>query len=191
MNHIKVGGIYEEKEELVLNTIEGGDIEESKSYFKQPVATTTSFKVWMAAEAGKVIDYLTWTLTATAFGFAWLVSICILNGFGRSNLVCRIILTNCMKDWADSCGGNENNVMILSLQNTRATPELKKKLDYLLDPCFVNNVWCSKWSAITARYIFWTIQSRGEWTIKEAIGFEKLFTIEITGAALVALLKDC
>ena len=48
-----------------------------------------------------------------------------------------------------------------------------------------------QWSAVTAKYIYWIIQDRGEWSLKEIMVFKKLFCIEMTGAALVAIMKKC
>ena len=81
--------------------------------------------------------------------------------------------------------------MILSLHDSRDTAELKKKLENLLDPYFVNNAWCSKWSEVLAKYIFWIIQEKGEWTAVKIMGLERLFMIEMAGTALVALTKIC
>ena len=129
-------------------------------------------------------------MTVVSFMFAWAISIGILGGLSRLRWVQEISLARCKEDWATCCGGNANNEAIISLQDDRTTPDLKKKLQCLLDPVFINNVWCSKWSAVSARYIFWIIQKRGNWTMVEIIGFEPLFAIEMTGAALVAIAEQ-
>ena len=140
---------------------------------------------------GKLIEYLAWLLTAMSFAMAWGVGIIIAGTISRMGFVRKIALENCKKDWAACCGGNQSNWLIMDLHNNRLSKDLKKKLNYLLDPNYVNSIWCSKWSAVTAKYIYWIIQDRGDWSLKEIMDFEKMFCIEMTGAALVAIMKKC
>ena len=138
---------------------------------------------------GSLLTSLTWLLTVASFGLAWATSIGILMVIGRSGWMRNTVINECEEEWATCCGGNSNNKSILVLQNNRSTLELKKKLDYLMDSSFINNMWCSKWSLVSAKYIYWTIQNRGGWTVAEVIGLEYLVTIEMAGTALVAITK--
>ena len=129
--------------------------------------------------------------TISSFVLAWAMSICLLGWIGRSKWICYTVLTSCRNEWSACCGGNQNNRLIIGLHDSRPTTDLKEKLAWLMDPDHVNNIWCSRWSSVTAKYIYWTIQKRGEWSIKELIKFEQLFMIEILGTALVALVGKC
>ena len=124
-----------------------------------------------------------------SLNFAWATSLMLLSCLGRIKGVRRIAIASCKKEWADCCGGNQNNEHIIALESNRPTKELKKKLKLLLDPEFINNVWCSKWSSVLARNIFWVVQERKEWSIMDTLQVDQLFAIEIMGTALVAILK--
>ena len=99
------------------------------------------------------------------------------------------MINSCKAEWAGCCGGNQNNEHIITLESSRTTKELKKKLEQLLNPDFINNVWSSKWSSVLARNIFWTIQDREEWSLLKTVRIDQLFLIEIMGTALVAIAK--
>ena len=125
-----------------------------------------------------------------SYGVAWATSLAILCCLSRLEWIRRAVSASCKEEWASCCGGNQNNVTIIVMDNDRTTKELKKKLVQLLDPDFVNNVWCSKWSSVLAKNVIWLLLDRDEWSLLETISLDQRFLIEIVGTALVAIMKE-
>ena len=100
-----------------------------------------------------------------------------------------LTFASCKEEWANCCGGNQNNEIIIALDNGRTTKELKKKLAQLLDLDFVNNVWCSKWSSVLAKNVIWLLLDRDAWSLQEIISLDQRFLIETVGTALAAIMK--
>ena len=109
---------------------------------------------------------------------------------GRASFLRRIISTSCRNEWKRCCGGNRSNVLILDLHHYRSSAELKKKLKMLTSPVFKNNIWCSKWSEVTARYIFWVVSERNGWAAAELWELDMLFIINLFGNVLLSLVSQ-
>ena len=124
-----------------------------------------------------------------SYRVAWATGLAILCCLSRLEWARRVVSASCKEEWASCCGGNQNNKTIIVLDNDRTTKELKKKLAQLLNPDFVNNVWCSKWSSVLAKNVIWLLLDRDEWSLLETISLDQRFLIETVGTALVAIVK--
>ena len=124
-----------------------------------------------------------------SYVIAWVMSLAILCCLSRLKWIRRTVGASCKEEWANCCGGNQNNEIIIALDNDRTTKELKKKLAQLLDLDFVNNVWCSKWSSVLAKNVIWLLLDRHAWSLQEIISLDQRFLIETVGTALAAIMK--
>ena len=128
-----------------------------------------------------------WLLVSTCSLLGWLVALAFIWSGCFFATLPAIIVDAVETDWANSCGGNANNVKFITLNKQEHTIELKRKIKNWLRESGINNVWCSKWSFMSCKYVLWLLVARGDLPFKELVEMDRLFIIQVAGSGLAAI----